>query len=48
MTHPPLLPWHKPLVHVTEELRRERYEARLALDWCRANGNPHLKRSQRG
>lgn len=36
------LRWHKPVVYVTDEERRERYEARLALDWCRANGDPHL------
>ena len=35
--------WHKPVVHVDDAERRERYEARLALDWCRSNGNPHLK-----
>lgn len=23
--------------------RREAYEARLALDWCRAHGSPHLQ-----
>lgn len=38
--------WHKPTPAQLEELaqlRREQYEARLALDWCRRMGNPHLK-----
>jgi hypothetical protein len=35
--------WHKPTIHITSTERRELYEARLALDWCRTNGNPHLE-----
>lgn len=35
--------WHERASHIEPDERRERYEARLALDWCRRNGNPHLK-----
>ena len=34
--------WHTPVAFVDPDERRERYEARLALEWCRLNGNPHL------
>lgn len=34
--------WHKTPAYIEPDERRERYEARLALEWCRANGNPHL------
>lgn len=40
--------WHRPVVHVQPEERRERYEARLALEWCRANGDPHLTAASTG
>lgn len=35
--------WHERPSYIEPDERRERYEARLALDWCRQNGNPHLK-----
>lgn len=38
--HPP---WHERPAYIDPDERRERYEARLALDWCRSNGNPHLR-----